>query len=271
MFTCTDALLVSLHITLCLCYAGWLGARHAMEHKFHSAGGAVDQLGQLGLSEMDLLKLAASGGLGQHGYNTRSHSAEVGHNSQHPGMQPTFSPSWPPHGLGANGDRDAAAAAAIAAAHVGQHPLMPPGGGYFPSASLGGGVAGLAAHGSLGGATDLSYLAQLGAVGSSAGLLSAAAQSAAFGEGPRIYVGGVPDLVTVAMVRDHFSRWGVVRPPVLLVSCVAVVFWEVKCMLETRCEGQGLCADPSLELCPRFCQAVAAPLSFSLLVPVSAG
>ena len=231
MFTGTDALLVMLgHITLCLCHAGWPGARHAMEHKFHSAGGAVDQLGQLGLSEMDLLKLAASGGLGQHGYNTRSHSAEVAHASQHPGMQSTFSPSWPPHGLGSGADRDAAAAAAIAAAHAGQHPLMPPGGGYFPSASLGGGAVGLGTHGALGGATDLSYLAQLGAVGSSAGLLSAAAHSAAFGEGPRIYVGGVPDLVTVAMVRDHFSRWGVVRPPVLLVSCVVVVFWEVKRM-----------------------------------------
>jgi hypothetical protein len=183
-----------------------------MEHKLHSVGGAADQLGQLGLSEMDLLKLAASGTLGQHGYNTRSHSAEVAHHPQHPGMQPTFSPSWPPHGLGGSAERDAAAAAALAAAHAGHHPLMPPSGAYFPTASLSAGAAGLGGHGSLGGAADLTYLAQLGAVGTSGALLAgAAASSAAFGEGPRIYVGGVPDLVTVAMVRDHFSRWGVVR------------------------------------------------------------
>lgn len=42
-------------------------------------------------------------------------------------------------------------------------------------------------------------------------LRTAATSRGTFGEGPRIYVGGVPDLVTVAMVRDHFSRWGVVR------------------------------------------------------------
>ena len=34
-----------------------------------------------------------------------------------------------------------------------------------------------------------------------------------YGEGARIYVGGVPDLVSVNMVRSHFSRWGTVRNP----------------------------------------------------------
>lgn len=29
-----------------------------------------------------------------------------------------------------------------------------------------------------------------------------------YGEGARIYVGGVPDLVSVNMVRSHFNRWG---------------------------------------------------------------
>ncbi len=63
-------------------------------------------------------------------------------------------------------------------------------------------------------AADLALASQIGLPTSSsaAGALSAAAAASrgAFGEGPRIYVGGVPDLVTVAMVRDHFSRWGVV-------------------------------------------------------------
>ena len=60
-------------------------------------------------------------------------------------------------------------------------------------------------------AADLALASQMG-LGSGAAALSAAAAASrgAFGEGPRIYVGGVPDLVTVAMVRDHFSRWGVV-------------------------------------------------------------
>ena len=35
-----------------------------------------------------------------------------------------------------------------------------------------------------------------------------AAAAAQYGEGARIYVGGVPDLVSVNMVRSHFSRWG---------------------------------------------------------------
>ncbi len=38
-----------------------------------------------------------------------------------------------------------------------------------------------------------------------------AALAAQYGEGARIYVGGVPDLVSVNMVRSHFSRWGQVR------------------------------------------------------------
>ena len=40
---------------------------------------------------------------------------------------------------------------------------------------------------------------------------NAAALAAQYGEGARIYVGGVPDLVSVNMVRSHFSRWGQVR------------------------------------------------------------
>lgn len=164
----------------------------------------MDHLGQLGLSEMDLLNLAASSALGQHSYNTRSHSAEVAL-AQQAALQPTFSPSWPPQGSG-SAERDAAAAAALAAAHGGAS-LMSPGGAYFPGAGLGSGGLG---HGSVSGVADLSYLTQLGAAGSPGGALSASASSAAFGEGPRIYVGGVPDLVTVAMVRDHFSRWGAV-------------------------------------------------------------
>lgn len=39
----------------------------------------------------------------------------------------------------------------------------------------------------------------------------AAALAAQYGEGARIYVGGVPDLVSVNMVRSHFSRWGQVH------------------------------------------------------------
>lgn len=185
-----------------------------------SAGGALEQLGQLGLSEMDLLKLAASGALGQHGYNTRSHSAEMASSMHQAGAvhQPTFSPSWPPAYGAGGGDRDAAAAAAIAVAHGGQPP-MGPGAAYYPGAGMG--VGGGLAQGPLGGGADLSYLAQLGAGTASAALVAAGASSAAFGEGPRIYVGGVPDLVTVAMVRDHFSRWGVVR---FCMSCGAVAY-----------------------------------------------
>lgn len=75
-------------------------------------------------------------------------------------------------------------------------------------------------------AADLALASQMGLTssGGAAGALSAAAAASrgAFGEGPRIYVGGVPDLVTVAMVRDHFSRWGVVGPlhPVLQTFCL---------------------------------------------------
>ncbi len=32
------------------------------------------------------------------------------------------------------------------------------------------------------------------------------------GAGPRLYVGGVPEIVNEAMIRKHFSVWGEVRP-----------------------------------------------------------
>lgn len=60
-------------------------------------------------------------------------------------------------------------------------------------------------------ASQLAMNGLVGGMGLSSAAAAAAASRGAFGEGPRIYVGGVPDLVTVAMVRDHFSRWGVVR------------------------------------------------------------
>lgn len=60
-------------------------------------------------------------------------------------------------------------------------------------------------------ASQLAMNGLVGGIGLSGAAAAAAASRGAFGEGPRIYVGGVPDLVTVAMVRDHFSRWGVVR------------------------------------------------------------
>ncbi len=175
-----------------------------MDPQFRGAGGALEHLGQLGLSELDLLKLAASGGLNADAY-TRSHSAEVAR-AQASAQQSTFSPSWPPHGSMGGGGADCDAAAVLA--RRGMPPLSP--GSYLGGGALAG--AGVLDHSPLGGAADLTYLAQLGAGATGVG------PSAAFGEGPRIYVGGVPDLVTVAMVRDHFSRWGVVcvlPPPCL--------------------------------------------------------
>lgn len=184
-----------------------------MDSRFRSAGGALEHLGQLGLSELDLLKLAASGGLNADAY-TRSHSAEVAR-AQASAQQSTFSPSWPPHGSmggGGGSDRDAALPGR------GMPPLSP--GSYLGG---GGGLAGAGVldHSPLGGAADLNYLAQLGAGAAGVG------PSAAFGEGPRIYVGGVPDLVTVAMVRDHFSRWGVVCVlPSLCLNAATPLGWR---------------------------------------------
>ena len=150
-----------------------------MEAHLRGSGGALDQLGQLGLSELDLLKLAASGGFNADAY-IRSQSAEVARAQE--AQKRTFYPSWPPYAANSSGDAP---------------PMMQNGLG---AAGLGGGDA----------TAELSYLAQLG-VAAGGGAAAAGGSSAAFGEGPRIYVGGVPDLVTVAMVRDHFSRWGVVR------------------------------------------------------------
>ena len=75
-----------------------------MDARLTGAGGALEQqLGQLGLSELDLLKLAASGGLAPDSY-TRSHSAEVQRAAAAAAaaaaqQQPTFSPSWQPYGI----------------------------------------------------------------------------------------------------------------------------------------------------------------------------